>query len=503
MRQVEYVQEMIEGLDTGSKERLDAYCRALSKDKYSTNFDKRLFAVLMEYTYKPEYVVSVVNKCRQAKYTQAWYRYSKMEEQIQRFSQQSHPWFGWNENYKRAKQYLIDKYQSMNLRMLHYSSDEDVIDALPKLDSHSGWSYIPTGFKHKGDNLEQIFLRYQNFEDRARRVGHFQVPILIGYRTQTPPPFDGDTGEFKTDWTPEEKCKSRVVSMIDMFSNLCSAKFGLPLQRAFGMEKTYAGGKTDAQINDLLQDFRYRYPYWLCVDYSHYDQSLSDWLINDVFDIFRAAFSKDQQFDDELWNIVRASTIHKVFIDGDGKLVESSKGEPSGETLTNLVDTVANELMQTTYQFSIGSHPSEFQFMIMGDDNIMFTKYKMDENLVSTYLTKNFGIECNASKCEHGETEDNPSFLSRRWTSGGAWRHPAIIISKMLHSERFRDYEKMQIDPRLVFYSYIMSFPIGMDEFVDIGKFCDDNESLIKNVKKEDLVYASGSLKFRIEYGLI
>lgn len=497
------VQEMIDGLDTGSKQRLNGYIHSLSKDKYSTNFDKRLFSELVAYALNPDEVARVVALCKKSKYTQCWYRYSMMEQQIDRFSQRNHPWFGWNKNYRRAEEALIAKYKSLNCRMLHYRCDEDIIDVIPKMSSHTGWEFIPSGIQHKGDNLEKIFDRYVIEEKQALSQGHFQKPILIGYRTQTPPPFDTSSGEYLTEWKASEKCKSRVVSMVDMFQNIASARFGKPLQDAMGSVLSYAGGKTDERINDIIQVLRHQYPYWVSLDYSQYDQSLSDWIIESTFRIMRAAFAYDPNFDEDLWQVVKRSTIMKIFIDGKGKLRVSSKGEPSGERLTNIVDSIANELIQTTYQYSLGKSDDEFQFIIMGDDNLIFTKYKLDVDKIASYVTKNFGVICNAAKCDAGSREDHPSFLSRSWTPMGAWRHPNVIISKMLHPERFRDYKKTGLDPALIIYAYILSFPVGMRQFIDVERFKHDHANLIKTASKEDLVHASGSLRYRIEYGLI
>lgn len=496
-----YVQEL-KGLDTGSTRRLDAYVKSLRTDRFKIHFDKKVASVILDYAKNPRYVRQVLNHCRNQGFGQSIYEYSKMEEQIERFAGQNHSYFGWNRWYKQAKSELCNEVRAWNLRMHHPKYLEDVLELIPRQDTHAGWTYITTGNKLKGENLEGIFEEWSSATELARKQGQYFYPILIGRRTQAKMPFDADNNYQPIPFDYKTMSKSRVVSMIDMRVIISESMFAKPFQHALGQTGWYAGGKDDGRINSRVQELRWRYDHWLTLDYSKFDQSISDWLINDAFDVVREAFRYDTTFDEELYSVIKRTFISKAFIDGHGNLVTSCKGVPSGSMFTQIIDSVVNRLMVDTYMKS--RNISSYAMIIMGDDNIIYTGKPIDAEDMSSYLTHNFGIVTNPSKCARGTQDDLPEFLSRFWTLQGAWRDPSVLISKMCYPEHFRDYKnKDGLDPVMIVYSYILSFPVGMSELIDIEKFELDYASSIKTFSKEDAKHGSGSLRFRIRFGLI
>lgn len=497
----EYVQE-VEGLDTDSKRRLSAYATSLNSDKRSTNCDKQVLGVLSEYAYDEKRLRKTMKLLKQKDYTQSWYRYSFIEKQAERFAGKDHTYFGWNQHYKKAKAEIIKDVKSWKLRSLQYNSEMDILDAIPRRDTHAGWTYITSGKRTKGENLEGIFQSYSTATQQALEDGYFKEPILIGYRTQAKPPFDPKNGEFDSTWSDVDKCKSRLVSMIDLKVILAESVYAKPFQHRLGQTTYYAGGKDDSEISNLVSAKRSEYNNWLTLDYSHYDQSISSWLIRDAFEIVKEAFIFDPFFDEALFNVVMETFIHKVFVVSDLKHpIQSHKGVPSGSMFTQIIDTLVNLLMIKTYLNA--TNCDHYHMIIMGDDNLIFTHEKLDETSVASYLERNFGIECHPDKCAQGTRSDDPEFLSRFWTPLGAWRHPNTLIAKMTHPERYRDYKDkdLKLDPALIVYAYILSFPAGMKELIDIDKFRHDYGARIRKWRKGDLIHASGSLRYRILYG--
>jgi hypothetical protein len=455
--------EVIGRLDAASDSRLQTYVNTLSKDRDAHLFDKQVLATLLKYEKSGSDVLSVVKYLKGLDYTSSKYRYDLIHEQAERFTGCDVPNFSWNKNFIKAKQEIMAEVHSWRLKMLQYRTKVDIEDAIPKKSTHAGFSYITTGKRKKGEYIEGLLSSYLSAETLSRAEGSFNRLVLIGSRTQA-------SGAFKSDgsFTHTFKDKSRLVSMKDIYEILAESRWAKPFQNRLAGTSWYAGGKDDSRILGWLSRWRRNYKYSLTVDYSHYDQSLSAWLIRESFDVVKEAFF-GREFDDELFSIVREDFINKVFVDGNGSLVESHKGVPSGSMFTQIIDSIANRLMILTYLNARGV--SDREMMIMGDDNIIYTHQPLDEKDLSGYLLKNFGIEANSDKCSHMDREDGfPEFLSRIWTIDGVYREPNSLISKMLYPERYRDYEN-GLKPEAIVQAYILSFPLGMREIIDINKF--------------------------------
>lgn len=476
-------------LDPGSKKRLKSFRSNLSSDVTKVIFDDRVLSCLEKYVWRPtdlERTRQYLNSCRDEEgypFSQSLRQWSKAEEALLRFSEPNYTSFRWNENYQKSLKELKEIFSQYQLKPLTYVDDQSIADALPKKTTHSGWHYILCGKKEKGEYLDGVFSEYTTAEVRAKEVGSFHYPILPGFRTQ-------GSGEFTDDGLETYTCKhkTRIVSMIDIYQILAECKYAVPFQTAIESRNFYAGGKDMVSISGIIHDMQYRFTNYISLDYSHFDQSISDWLIRDAFDVIRSAFNC---VDEELFRIIVHDFIVKDFISPDG-VVHSEKGVPSGSMFTQIVDSIVNILMIKTYLKHLST---EGDMIVMGDDNLLYTNVTIDPEDCSSYIRKNFGITMNASKTSVGMSYQDPWFLSRQWRKDGQWRHPKILIAKLLFPERFRRYGE-QVTPELIIHSYILCYSIGMRELVDVDRFYQDYPGLRNRVDENVIQHGPGILRY-------
>lgn len=443
--------------------RLASYQRQLSrgaseKDGFDENIRDYMIQISKDGGKKVLWVAEYLTSLG---WRQNYYDYDKIKWQVENFQKPQVPNRGWRRNFKSVKSELIDLLRSKGtLKSLQYGSKEAVLEALPRLDTHAGYSYILTGKRKKGEYVDNILEDYLSKEKSAKQNKSFNVPILIGSRTQAKSVFDKITGEVCSFKNIKELFKTRLVSMIDIYLILAECKFAKPLQNHLSRFDWYMGGKSDKSIHQLVAKNRNNFGHWLSLDYSTYDQTISSWMIRECFDVVRACFD-DELFDDELFEIVINDFIHKVFITADGPL-EAHKGVPSGSMFTQIIDSIANYIMIGCYMKV--NNINRYSMLIMGDDNLVFTNQPIDKNNISSYLYNEYGAIVNVDKTDQGESYQHPEFLSRLWTYYGPYRHPLCIIGKLLFPERFRDYKGVGFTPDMVIESYFDTFELGMNE---------------------------------------
>lgn len=469
------------------------YCGNLSKDKDPKYFDERMFNFIVEHATNVEWVVSTKDYLDSIGWNQSKYEYSKIKDQAKKFTESNHSWFGWNRHYKSAKSDLIAEASKFALKSLQYDGNDKIEEYLPREDTHAGFSSVYTGKKKKGEYREGLYQEYMRAVAKALKEGSFNMPIMVGTRTQASNPFNDD-GSYNNDYRP----KTRLVSMIDIFVIMAEMVFAKRLQTKFASIPWYAGGKNDNTIHYYLRMWMKIYSHWLSIDYSSFDQSISDWLIRDAFDVVRAAYCEDDNFNEELFKIVREDFINKVFLleDNLDGIYESHKGVPSGSMFTQLIDSIVNKLMIRTYLYSIGCN--DFEMMIMGDDNIIFTHVEIDTEHLSSYLAKNFGVEMHPNKCKSGlSSQADPEFLSRTWRFEGVYRTPELLLGKLCYPERFRDYiGNPEMQPGMIVQCFRLSFPLGMN-FIST-----DVDFTLAEIKESlgNGRWASGLMRMRLLY---
>lgn len=479
-------------LTAGSKNRLARYQHNLTVTRGETKplFDSQVKDLLLQYVRDRDNVEETIGYLNNLKdedgylFSRDLRIYSTTSKTFQRFSEPDYTSFRWNQNYRKSLEQLKLIFSKFGkLTPLNYRSSQDIIDALPKMDTHSGWTWIETGLKNKGDNMENIYQRFQKELDLGKSNGSMNKPILIGFRTQA-------SGEFEDDGTQTGTCKhkTRVVCMVDLMQIILELKYAKPVQNLMANVPLYAGGKNPTQISTIVNSNKSKYPTWWSIDYSGYDMTISSWLIEDAFDVLKSMF---KYVDEQEWEIIIKDFIHKDFIINEG-VVHADKGVPSGSMFTQIIDSIVNCIVVMTYFNSIHS---KCDMITMGDDNLIFTKLPVDKlQDLSDYISKNFGLETNADKSSKGTNRDDPEFLSRFWRFYGQWRHPNLLISRMLFPERFRNYTS-EVGPEHVIHAFILTYELGMRELMDVWRFTRDYPISQRFIEeKVDSKYLPGSM---------
>jgi hypothetical protein len=498
-----------QGPISGVNKALENFRRQLSSSRFHVLKDKAVLDLLSSYCWDEGSVESELRYLKGVRvdglpYCQSIKQAKQLDEQLLRFGERNYPNFGWNRFYQESLEAMIREFGSWHLKPLHFHSCEDVRNALPKEDTHSGYLFLETGKKEKGDNVEEAFSYYGEAVSAVKQGLHVrQFPILPGCRTQ-------GSGVYASDGsrTPRNaKLKTRLVSMKDMREIVLEMMFSKPFQDRYSSYQRYAGGKNDNEIHSLVFDKASRHTRWVSLDYSHYDQSISDWLIRDAFKVVASAFALND-FERRMLDEVVRIFIAKDFVvphslDGlyPSGLLHSRKGVPSGSMFTQIIDSIVNELMIRTVMRALDIR--DYDMLIMGDDNLLFYKDSEPRGVdICSYLTHNFGIQANPAKLASGEcSKAKFEFLSRTWTIQGAYRHPNILLSKLAYPERFRNYSD-GASPALVLYSYCLAYPVGMRELMDVDKFYKDfrGTELLKSRMVEKGRYISGYLKYQYQY---
>jgi len=497
------VLSILSSLSAGSKNRLKQFRSNLMRNYDKRNFDSKVYGLLRKYV-KPQWKEELtrteryLRNLRSSKdgklFSQGVKDYSKLLAAGQRFAEPNHPYFGWNRHYKQAKEDLITYFSSRKLRPLQYHNDDDIVEALPKQDTHAGFTYILTGMKEKGENLEDIYARWTQEVEDAVNDGTFGKPILPAVRTQ------GNGHAFEEDGSFTGDCdhKTRMVSMVDLMVIIAELVFAKPFQDFLAACPWYAGGKDlDKGVSNIITGMKSRFNEWVSLDYSSFDQSISAWLIHDVFDIIKSSFSDLTEREEEIFNLIEHDFIEKDFIFGE-EIIHSVRGVPSGSMFTQIVDSIANMLVIRTYMRSKGIRG---QMIVMGDDNLIYSKETIDVDDLSTYLAKNFGMIVNADKTKVGHVYEPPTFLSCEWWPEGRYREPHEIIAKLLYPERERVYHKGDVHEEEVLWSYVLAYRIGVMKFLNVEQFLADypklRRSSLRNLGSQNL---PGLLKYLRDY---
>jgi len=488
-------------LSAGSKRRLIDYRRNLAKSRGLDKplFDDKALQVILKYALDRKEVLRQVDYLNHLQDDQgfAFSRnlkiYSKIEDNLINFKGVDHPSFRWNQNYQKALKDVRSVFQKVHLKPLVFNTDDDIRDALPKENTHSGFRWILSGRKLKGENMEGIQRLFEKEKSAALHNGTFNSPILCAFRTQA-------SGEYDDDGSQTGTCKhkTRLVSMYDLVSIVNELQYSVPFQSLIAQQDFYAGGKDEHEISSIIMRWRVAYKRFFSIDYSSFDSTISSWLIEDAFAIIKDCFKLDDE-QSALFDIMVHDFIHKTFVLTEG-LLSCHRGVPSGSMWTQIIDSIVNAIVIKTY---FNAMHQRCNMIIMGDDNCIFTNYDTTIDVLATYISKNFGLIVKVEdKSSFGSTKNKEGikFLSRYWRFDGQYRHPNLLLSRILFPERFRPYSS-EVTPEMVVFAFILTYGIGMRYLIDCRKFLLENR-----ISKRDLLdrvdsrYLPGSLAYIKEY---
>lgn len=454
--------QVLTRLDNAQRNALHSKQVAIGQDVNESRYDKRAIKELLKYVDDKKAALRTLNYLRSLtndkgeRFCRSSGHYSDMRAQFDNFAAQEKGNFTWNENFQRAQRIVSDRYALAQLQVLQYNTDDDIVSAIDDWSTSAGWEqieYFHQGVSRKKDLLSSIYSRYKKEEDKALLEGSFNKPILTAYRTQ-------GSGEFDEDGKPTGtwKSKKRAVNMVDMFVVIAESKFGDPLNHFLSTYPYSAIGKDDDDIVQILNQLRMRYPGYISLDYSKYDSTIPSWLIHAAFQVLKGAFKGMSDKDERLLNIIEEDFTYKWVLTGEG-FEYYTHGNPSGSKLTSIINGICNELITESW---LAAFQVTGRYMIMGDDNIIYTDMTLNPDTVysvGTYITHNYGIKVNHDKTTFGDSYEDPEFLSRIWTRFAPYRHLSEIIAHIAFPEKFRDYKDptKQLTPAIVVYSYYLA----------------------------------------------
>lgn len=445
----------------------------------------------------------VLEDLRKLGFARSRYKYAPMEDAIQRFEQEGCVYNAHKKYIRRAIEKIKKEFRKVTLEILEYRSVDDLLNNLPKAEAHPGWSGLILGIYSKKELIEkQGFEAWIRELNQALEIGSFNKPIVLGYRTQAGSPFD-EANVVKESY----KEKVRLINIVDIWQVMAELMFAKAVQNYMSRQKWYAGGKDDDTLLCMINNAARRYNYSVTTDYSSYDQTISDWLIHAAFDIMEAGFCFKDETQKRLFRIIREDFIHKVILDAHLELRPIHKGVPSGSMFTQIVDSIVNRIMIDAFMTEHGYAERDYECIIMGDDNIIFTYTKIDAKNMADYLIKNFKVDVNEDKMDAAELwkGEHPEFLSRIWTPNGIYRNPFELLARICYPERRRNYKNKLMRPEYIIYGYILSFPLGMKELIDVRKFKQHFQpKQFTNMSKDELAVVvrelPGSIAYQLKY---
>lgn len=459
-----------------------------------TGKDKTIRDFLKRYEKIQGIVECVESDAKDAKFNGPYQERDSHINNIEAFCGKHKDPFIWNRHFRDAKKRVIKTTMPRHpLEARKWSSDKEVLDDLPKKDTHAGFEYLLAGKKEKGEYAEGILSNLCYMESQALSDEVYNIPHICGPRYQWRGGYDDLSGERK-DW----KNKNRTIWIEDIYTILTELRFSKMAQWHFGQLSCYAGGKTPQQLFDLLNNFRAGHSRWVSIDYSKYDQSIPGWLIREAFDVIHSWFRLTPD-EEKLWVVVVNTFVHKSIVGPDGELRHIDDGVPSGSMFTQLIDSIVNMLMIETFSCHKG-RDIPVTMNICGDDNLVFHDGWLDLIELSSYLKHNFGITMSPDKCDEGGKDEPMMYLSRAFTPTGVYRHPKALIAHMMFPEHFRDYRREEVTPEQIFFAYYLAYPQGMEEAFDISKFKRDYGNLEIKEGSRALNYLPGLLRYQIRY---
>jgi hypothetical protein len=486
------------GKSSALNNRVKSYKKNLQRSRGldSPLFDDRLMDLVYKYAKSPksikaeiDYLNTVVDSDGR-RFSRNLKEYYKISDQLGGFMADNHRNFFWNQNYKLALKQVSAKLNFKGLKALQYHTDDDIVNVLPKANTHSGFTYLLTGKRNKGDNTVGLLMKLHKRLESAKTNRRLAIPNLIAFRTQA-------SGEYDSQGKRTHTCKhkTRMVAMVDLVTIANELQFSHPFMSHFRDVISFAGGKDDRAIGSIISGYRGRYKYHATLDYSQFDQSISDWLIRDAFSLVKECFVLDEQDAFKFECVVNDFVTKDFFIDCG--LVRSRKGIPSGSMFTQIIGSLVNQIVIHTYLNSIHG---KGEMIVMGDDNLVYTKEELNLNHLSEYVKHNFGLVVNPDKSSQGRLQDDPEFLSRTWKSVGPTRAWQQVISRMAFPERFRDYSN-EVTPSLVLYAYYLTYG-SVSEVIDVQRFISDYGLNKAEVSRVDSRYIPGVMAYLKEYEL-
>lgn len=249
---------------------------------------------------------------------------------------------------------------------------------------------------------------------------------------------------------------------------------------------SYSGGDDPNQTRRKIRESG-ESKYWTSLDFSKFDQTVQAWLIEDVFSIIKEFF--DPKYHKELdW--ICYQFINSWLVMPGGRIEQKHRGIPSGSNFTQVVGSMCNAMVILTYLASRKQGASteekmryvemelgftrkskvrecDLTMFVMGDDNLLFHRSKIDLVNLNKYVHRVFGMEVHPEKVDdYFKSGKYPKYLKRVWKDRGEYRNPLELAINVCHPERERTYDNYSEWHIMygLYLTYRLSFPRGLNE---------------------------------------
>jgi hypothetical protein len=255
----------------------------------------------------------------------------------------------------------------------------------------------------KGKNLGlPVFTADKEFEkEYLRRVERIAAggwkekifPAVVGWRGQP----NGSTTLIK----------NRVVWMVDHAETYAGTGIIQVLLNALRDKPGFAAWNelsvVDRRITSIID--RSKFPI-MSVDFSGFDKSLPRIVIELAFSLMEYWFDGSAR---SQINWLRDQFLNMPIVTPDGILSGRDGGVPSGDSGTNMIDSLGQILMAYAASYDLEYELCDIE--VLGDDGVYSFNNTVNVDALSSYYMERFGMEVSSDK--GGYSADNVLFLQR------------------------------------------------------------------------------------------
>ncbi len=257
----------------------------------------------------------------------------------------------------------------------------------------------------------------------------------------------------------------RLVWMYPFVMTLIEGCVARPIIRHFLGEPTtiMAFGQRSAKMGMDIRRAIAHNGYYVSMDASKFDSSISAGMIRCAFAAFRTWFNPEDEVGfgatvADVFNIIEDYFINTPIVMpavGGPKLYTGKRhGVPSGSYFTQLVDSFVNAAMIGTLSFHYHLSVRSDEAWVLGDDMLFFTRKAPNLDAYAELLSRKFGMRVNAEKSAAGKSSDSFHFLGRAWNNGLPTWEFSDVVQRAVAPERFRKYFDKDKEARAVLWSY-------------------------------------------------
>jgi hypothetical protein len=387
------------------------------------------------------------------------------------------PSYRWNQNFQVAHDLLRRSVRITKLRPIELDiSNKDLIW------SDGSKSAGAIGVGSKDTFAKECFDAASLLRERIASGDDFDdiwIPYLQLHRAQI-----SNLVDSEDNYTNAVKHKDRLVFACDGGTVTLEGLYSQPLIRHVSRYWfSYSGGDNPDELRSKIRSSAHQ-RFWMSLDFSKFDQTIQGWLIDDAFSIIKE-FYHPQHYRELDW--IAYQFKHSRLISSRG-VFQKHRGIPSGSSFTQLVGSMCNALMILTYIASraprgcsyeervryveeeIGFTSSgrrdygKFSMFVMGDDNLLFTRRKIDANNLSKYVERVFGVKISPEKTDQGVYPEPPKYLKREWRYNGEYRNPIDLAVNVCHPEWERHYDAYS--PWHIMYGLYLTYSCAFPSYV-------------------------------------